>query len=65
VRQLDLQVKQLAALPIGFRAHHPIARLIGRLAALPGLRELWTGLVVCVLHKEARDAGGENAHHPS
>lgn len=65
VRQLDLRVKQLTALPIGFRTRHPIARLIGCLAALPGLRELLTGLVVCVLHKETHNAGGINVHHSS
>jgi hypothetical protein len=52
LRQCGGQVERLVLLPIGFGSRRPIARLIGRLAVLPGLRELLTGLVVCVLRAE-------------
>jgi ubiquinone/menaquinone biosynthesis C-methylase UbiE len=49
VRRLGIQPEQLTILPIGSRAWRPVSRLIGLFGALPGFREVLTGLVVCVL----------------
>jgi SAM-dependent methyltransferase len=57
VEEWDGRIEQLGTLPIGFASPRPVARLISRLAVLPGLRELLTGLVVCVLRAEQRESG--------
>ena len=61
VQHLGARVENLTTLPIGFRARHPLAWLMARLATLPGLGELLTGLVVCVVRKEG-DGEGENVY---
>lgn len=61
---LEVCLEQLTRLPIGFRAWRPIVWILTGLVALPGWRELLTGLILCVLRKEKPEAEA-SAYHPS
>jgi SAM-dependent methyltransferase len=62
--RLEACVEQLTRLPIGFRAWRPVAGVLNGLVALPVLRELLTGLVLCMLRKE-KPGVGERVNRPS
>jgi len=52
VHQLGTRVKEFTLVPIGYRAGRPVATLVRFLSLFPGLQELLTGLVACVMYKD-------------
>jgi hypothetical protein len=64
LERLEACVEQLTRLPIGYRAWRPVAGVLNGLVALPVLRELLTGLILCMLRKE-KPGVGEHVNRPS